>query len=61
MLPAIRARIALARRRRPEPDVAREVLNRIRHAAGSLRADDDVDIAARCGARRATRRSAASG
>lgn len=45
MVPAIRARLARVIRRRPDPDSAREVFNRIRHAAGSRRADDDIDIA----------------
>lgn len=45
LLPAIRARVAEVVRRRPEPEAAREIFNRIRHAAGSTRADDDVDIA----------------
>lgn len=45
MLPAIRARLATVVRRRPEPPHALEIFNRIRRAAGSQRADDDVDIA----------------
>lgn len=45
LLPAVRARLAALVRRRPPPEEAREILNRIRHAAGSERADDDVDIA----------------
>lgn len=45
MLPAIRARLARVVRRRPEPPHALEIFNRIRRAAGSQRADDDVDIA----------------
>src|SRR5690606_9408989 len=45
MLPAIRARVARAVRRRPTPAQATEAFNRIRRAAGSQRADDDVDIA----------------
>ncbi len=45
MLPAIRARIARLRRRRPDPARAFEVFNKVRRAAGSQRADDDVDIA----------------
>ncbi|HEY8429516.1 MAG TPA: hypothetical protein VIL20_14120, partial [Sandaracinaceae bacterium] len=45
MLPAIRARLARIVRRRPEPAWAFEIFNRIRRAAGSQRADDDVDIA----------------
>ena len=44
MLPAIRARIARLRRRRPEQAWAFDVFNRIRRAAGSTRADDEVDI-----------------
>lgn len=44
-LPAIRTRIARVVRHRPDADSAREVFNRIRHAAGSRRADDEVDIA----------------
>lgn len=45
MLPAIRARLARVVRRRPDPPHALEIFNRIRRAAGSQRADDDVDIA----------------
>lgn len=45
MLPALRARLARAVRRRPDTARATEVFNRIRRAAGSERADDDVDIA----------------
>lgn len=45
MLPAIRARIEYVRRRRPEPRYAVDIFRQIRRGAGSLRADDDVDIA----------------
>jgi hypothetical protein len=45
MLPAIRARIQRLKRRRPEPRYAFDAWTRIRRAAGSTRADDEVDIA----------------
>lgn len=45
LLPAIRARIAHVRRHRPDANRAYDVFSRIRRAAGSTRADDDVDIA----------------
>lgn len=45
MLPAIRARIARVRRERPAPHRAYDTFSRIRRAAGSTRADDDVDLA----------------
>ncbi len=45
MLPAIRARVARVVRSRPTPAQATDIFNRVRRAAGSQRADDDVDIA----------------
>jgi hypothetical protein len=45
MLPAIRARLRVLRRDRSPEIVAFDVFSRIRRAAGSERADDDVDIA----------------
>lgn len=44
-LPALDARLDVLRRRRPDPTRAAELLTAIRHAAGSRRADDAIDIA----------------
>jgi tetratricopeptide (TPR) repeat protein len=44
-LPAIRARLAELQRARPLPEDAQEILQQLRRATGSRRADDIVDVA----------------
>jgi tetratricopeptide (TPR) repeat protein len=44
-LPAIGERLRLLRKSRPEPEATRAVLTAFRHALGSRRADDNVDLA----------------
>jgi hypothetical protein len=44
-LPAVAERLTELKRRRPDPDSAKEALAAVRRAAGSRRADDTLDIA----------------